>query len=214
MRCIPLSDSAILLQLGDQPDPLANHQVHRLSAALSAASHPGILEMVPGYASLVVHYDPLLLTQTQVINWLSDHHAAAREGAARPPRRVEVPVRYDGPDLPDVAALLGLSLQDVIRQHSDVEYTVYMMGFSPGFAYLGVLSFALPVPRLATPRTRVPAGSVAVAGTQTGIYPVDSPGGWRILGHTNLRPFDLRREPPFLLAPGDRVRFVVEPDLP
>ena len=209
-KIIHLSDSSILLPLGDSIDPETNRRVHALAAALALDSLPGVSETVPGYTSLVVHYDPLVLTHTQVTDWLSAHAEIAAETSARPARKIEIPVQYGGEyglDLDSVAAHCHLSPAEIIRLHSETEYTVYMMGFTPGFAYLGRVPAALVTPRLETPRTRVRAGTVAIAGEQTGIYPVDSPGGWRLIGHTDLLPFDPLREPPFLFAPGDSVRF-------
>ena len=126
-------------------------------------------------------------------------------------RLVEVPVRYggaDGPDLEDVARLHGLRPSDVVELHASVEYEAFFLGFAPGFAYLGPLPASLVTPRLDVPRPRVPAGSVAIAGAQSAIYPTDTPGGWRLIGRTDLRPWDVARDPPALILPGDRVRFV------
>ena len=137
----------------------------------------------------------------------------ANEGQMLKPRRIEVPVRYGGaggPDLEAVAAYHKLSIDEVVRLHTSREYTVYMMGFTPGFPYMGTLDSKIATPRLKTPRTRVPAGSVGIAEAQTGIYPIESPGGWQILGHTSLKLFDPEAAQPFLLSPGDRVQFVVE----
>jgi KipI family sensor histidine kinase inhibitor len=208
---LPLSDTSVRLSLGEHLDPATNRRVHLLAAALALDPLPGVSETVPGYASLVVHYDPLTLTHAQVAEWLGAHQASAASAAARPARRVEVPVQYGGEnglDLDFVAAHCHLTVAEVIRLHSSNPYLVYMMGFTPGFAYLGKLPDALVTPRLETPRTLVRAGTVAIAGAQTGIYPLASPGGWRLLGHTTLLPFDPRRNPPFLFAPGDEVRFV------
>lgn len=203
-----LSDSAILLHLGERIDPAVNRQVHLLAAALALDPLPGFLECVPGYASLTVHYDPLALTHAQVCDWLESRINLSAETASRPVKTIEVPVTYDGPDLDFVAEYCHLSPAEVIRLHASVSYTVYMMGFTPGFPYLGILPEALRVPRLDVPRIRVPAGSVALAGAQTGIYPVDSPGGWRLIGRAALTLFDPQREPPFLFAPGDEVRLM------
>jgi KipI family sensor histidine kinase inhibitor len=204
----PLSDSSILIKLGDAIDPLLNQRVHALAAQLGLNPLEGVTETVPGYASLVVHYDPLVRSQAEITDWLSAQLDSNTEAALRPPRRIEIPVIYNGPDLAFVAEHCHLKVGDVIRIHSETEYTVYMMGFMPGFPYLGKLPESLVTPRLATPRSHVPAGSVAIAAGQTGIYPVDSPGGWQLIGHTFLALYDVRREPPFLLAPGDRVRFI------
>ncbi|PWH12269.1 MAG: allophanate hydrolase [Anaerolineae bacterium] len=208
VKIIPLSDCALLVQLGESIDPLTNRQVHLLAAALERDPLPGFLECVPGYASLAVHYDPLILAYGQIYDWLVNRLALVEPSAARPARRVEVPVTYDGPDLEFVAAYCHLTPAQVIGLHSSTLYHVYMMGFAPGFAYLGIVPEPLRVPRLETPRTRVPAGSVAIAGAQTGIYPFETPGGWRLLGHTALTLFDPLRDPPFLFAPGDEVQFV------
>lgn len=197
-----------MLRLGEAIDPAINHQAHLLATALALDPLPGIIETVPGYASLAVHYDPLALTHAQVCEWLQSRLGLAAETASRPVKTVEVPVIYDGPDLDFVAAHCRLTIDEVIRLHTSNPYTVYMMGFTPGFPYLGILPEALRVPRLETPRPKVPASSVALAGAQTGIYPVDSPGGWRLVGRTPLTLFDPQRAPPFLFAPGDEIRFL------
>jgi len=203
-----LTDSSILVTFGEAIDLETNRKVHALAARLAQNPLEGVIETVPGYASLVVHYDPLTRTHAEITEWLAAHLNVEGDTRPRPPRRVEVPVIYDGPDLPFVAQHCGLSVDEVIRLHSENDYTVYMMGFMPGFPYLGKLPEALHVPRLKTPRTHVPAGSVAIAGGQTGIYPQDSPGGWRLIGRTDLKLYDPQRESPFLFAPGDTVRFV------
>lgn len=204
----PLSDSAILVKLGEQIEPTVNQQVHQLAACLSQDLSQGIIEIAPGYASLVVHYDPLLLSQGEIMDWVSEQRETANTALLRSPRRVEIPVTYNGPDLAFVAEHCRIKTGEVIKLHSGTEYTVYTMGFMPGFPYLGKLPETLTAPRLATPRSHVPAGSVAIAGGQTGIYPVDSPGGWRLIGQTTVKLYDAQRNPPFLLAPGDTVRFI------
>jgi KipI family sensor histidine kinase inhibitor len=207
---LPLTDSSILLPLGDRIDPALNRRAHALTARL--AEHPleGVLETVPAYASLTVHYDPLLRTHAEVAAWLASHLATQTETAPPPARTIEIPVIYDGPDLAFVAEHCHLSIPEIIHLHSAAEYTVAMMGFLPGFPYLGGLPQELHVPRRASPRTHVPAGSVAIAGAQAGIYPQESPGGWQLLGRTDIPLYDPQREPPFLLAPGDKVRFVTD----
>jgi len=139
------------------------------------------------------------------------------ENESRKPRRIEVPVRYGGelgPDLEFVASHCGLRVENVIRIHSGKIYSVYMMGFTPGYPYMGKLDDALITPRLETPRTRVPAGTVAIAGSQTGIYSIESPGGWQLIGWTPLKLFDPESESPFLFSPGDEVKFIVENNVP
>ena len=205
----PLGDSAILIQLGDAINPALNQRVHALSALLQ--SIPAVIETVPAYCTILVHYDPLAATYNQIKNMIEEKISHLDESTHRPSHRLEIPVLYgnaSGPDLEPAAVTLALSPSELIRLHSEREYTVYMMGFTPGFPYMGILDERLTLPRLSTPRTRVPAGSVAIAGSQTGIYPVDSPGGWHILGWTPLKLFDLLSENPFLFAPGDTVKFV------
>jgi KipI family sensor histidine kinase inhibitor len=212
-RLLAIGDSALLVRLGDEIDPVLNQRVHALDALLRADQIAGVIETVPAYATLLLHYDPLVLTYAQVSDWVKMELARVNSAASHEPRRIEVPVRYGGehgPDLEYVAALQHLNFQEVIRLHTGTEYTVYMMGFTPGFAYMGKLADGLVTPRLETPRLLVPAGSVGIAGAQTGIYPIDSPGGWRLIGRTSLPLFDLGADPPFLFSPGDTVRFVDE----
>ena len=207
----PLGDSALLVQLGNEINPAINHRVHALNALLQTNSIMGIIETVPAYCTLLVHYDPLILTFDEVTHWAQDKLTQLDDSFHRMPRQIEVPVRYggaSGPDLETVAASKGISTADVIRIHSAREYTVYMMGFTPGFPYLGILDERLIMPRLETPRTLVRAGTVAIAGSQTGIYPLDSPGGWHLIGWTPLKLFDPTSGAPFLFAPGDVVNFI------
>lgn len=209
----PLGDSALLVQLGDEIDIAINQRVHALNALLQTKQIPGILEMVPSYCTLTVHYDPLLLTFDQAVHWVQDEMDRMADSINRTPRRIEVPVRYggaSGPDLETVAVTKGISTADVIRIHSGREYTVYMMGFTPGFPYMGKLDERLVMPRLETPRIKVEAGIVAIAGLQTGIYPLNSPGGWHLIGWTPIKLFDPISETPFFFAPGDVVKFVPE----
>lgn len=210
---LPLGDSSLLIRLGDGIDLATNLRVHVLDARLRQASLPGIVETVPAYATLLVHYDPLIATVGQLTEALKSEMAVVHQGMDRKPRRIEVPVRYggeSGPDLPFVASYHHSAPAEIVRLHVSHEYTVFMMGFTPGFPYMGKLDNALVTPRLETPRTRVPAGSVGIAGAQTGIYPIDSPGGWQLIGRTSLSLFNISAPEPFLFAPGDSVRFIVE----
>jgi inhibitor of KinA len=207
----PLGDSALLVELGDKIDSAINQRVHALNALLQTNSIAGIIETVPAYCTLLIHYDPLILTFDQVVYWVRDKTTQLDDFFHRMPRQFEVPVRYGGacgPDLETIAVSKGISIADVIRIHSEREYTVYMMGFTPGFPYLGTLDERIIMPRLETPRTLVKAGSVAIAGSQTGIYPLDSPGGWHLIGRTPLRLFDPTSNSPFLFSPGDTVKFI------
>jgi KipI family sensor histidine kinase inhibitor len=211
-RLEALADDAWLLRLGDTLDASLNAQVHALTARIAAAAPAWVLDVVPAYASLAVFFDTSAITAGEVRSWLhAQASAPLGQAHATPARRVEVPVLYGGehgPDLDSAAAELGLPPHELVARHAAGEYRVAMIGFAPGFPYLSGLDPALALPRLATPRTRVPAGSVAIAGGQAGIYPRESPGGWRLLGCTPLRLFDPAHEPPSLLQPGDRVRFV------
>ena len=207
----PLGDSALLVELGDKIDSAINQRVHALNALLQANSIAGIVETVPAYCTLLIHYDPLILTLNQVTHWVQDKLTQVDDSLHRKPRQLEVPTRYggaSGPDLETVAVSKGMSAADVVRIHSAREYIVYMMGFTPGFPYLGTLDERLIMPRMDTPRTLVKAGSVAIAGSQTGIYPLASPGGWHLIGCTAPKLFDPLSASPFLFLPGDVVKFV------
>ncbi len=207
----PLGDSALLVQLGDKIDSAINQRVHALNALLQTKNIAGIIETVPAYCTLLIHYDPLILTFNQVTSWVRDNLTQVDDSLNRKPRQLEVPTRYggaSGPDLETVAVSKGISATDVIRIHSEREYIVYMMGFTPGFPYLGTLDQRLIMPRIETPRMLVKAGTVAIAGSQTGIYPLDSPGGWHLIGWTSLILFDPTSNLPFLFAPGDIIKFI------
>lgn len=210
---LPLGDSALLVQFGEEIDITVNRRVHTLAALIHVAPLPGVIETVPAYRTLLIHYDPLILTEEEIQEWVRLKLDQLEDNRMRTPRQLEIPVRYGGEygiDLEFVAGYHHLRVEDVIRIHSAKTYTIYMMGFTPGFPYMGKLDAAIVTPRLETPRTHVSAGTVAIAGSQTGIYPINSPGGWRLIGHTSLRLFDSEAEAPFLLSPGDEVRFVVK----
>jgi KipI family sensor histidine kinase inhibitor len=210
----PCGDSALLVTLGDRIDLALNRRVHALASRLGDDPLHGLVSAVPGYATLLVHYDPLLLDYDQVLEWAQAQVRqvqAAHDDSLPPPRRVEVPTLYGseyGPDLDFVATHCGLPPAEVVRRHAARDYPVYLVGFAPGFPYLGGLDESIAAPRLPSPRLKVPAGSVGIAGAQTGIYSVDSPGGWQLIGWTPLKLFDPARQPASLLAPGDLVRFV------
>jgi KipI family sensor histidine kinase inhibitor len=182
--------------------------VHRLHAALRELDPPGVVELVPAYRTVLIVADP---AQAEVLDDLAARlpHLELPPAEAVAGETVEIPVSYDGEDLPEVAGMTGLEPEEVVRRHTAPEYTVAFLGFSPGFPYLVGLDPALEVPRRDTPRTSIPAGSVGLAGNQTGIYPTASPGGWQLIGRTSVTLFDPARDPPALLAPGTRLRFTV-----
>ncbi len=214
-RFLVAGDSALVVEFGDEISERVNRRVIALADALDGAGPPGLRESVPTYRSLLVHYDPLCISYEEMVDYVSD---AVRTRDARAPierRSVQIPVAYGGefgPDLDFVADYHTLSVSDVVRLHCGATYPVCMLGFSPGFAYLGGLPQAIATPRLDTPRTRVSAGSVGIAGYQTGIYPIATPGGWRIIGRTPVELFNAQDDPPVMLRPGDSVRFVPIPE--
>lgn len=207
-----LAEDAWLIHLGTTADAATNADVHALAARIHAQSPAWLCDLVPAYASLGVFFDSGNMDADTVRDWLSAQCLVdIKTATVAPSRIVEIPVCYGGAhgeDLDAAASELGIAPAELIARHVEATYAVAMIGFAPGFPYLSGLDPTLALPRLATPRTRVPAGSVAIGGAQTGIYPRESPGGWRLLGRTPLHLFDAQRDPPSLLAPGDGVRFV------
>jgi KipI family sensor histidine kinase inhibitor len=208
----PASDRSLLVAFGESISVETHRRVFHLTRALEGAR--GILNLHPAYASLLVEFDPRLRDHAQIEALVRQCEAGKWEGTrVAESRLVEIPVRYGGefgPDLPDVARHTGLTPERVVEMHAAAAYLVYFLGFAPGFAYLGGLPPELATPRLSAPRKRVPAGSVAIGGNQTGVYPIESPGGWRIIGHTDAKLFDPNAAEPVLLRMGDRLRFVPE----
>lgn len=202
-------DSALLLELEPRIDAEVNARAIAIANAVRRAAVAGVRDVVSTYRSVAVFFDPLHTRLESVVSALEG--AAAQPPPEPPSRIVEVPAAYGGehgPDLIDVARLAGLPEAEVVRRHAADPYRVFMLGFVPGFAYMGTVDPAIAAPRRATPRVRVPAGSVGIAGRQTGIYPQETPGGWQLIGRTRVRPFDAARTPQFLFGPGDLVRFV------
>lgn len=207
---IPASDSSLLVEFGTTIAPEFHARVLALLHTLLEEGDARIRNLHPAYASLLIDFDPLRLSHAELTNRVRDLIEAAPVTNQATARTVNIPVCYDaefGPDLSDVAAHNGILIEEVVRLHTSATYFVYFLGFSPGFAYLGGLDPKLRTPRLSTPRKHVVAGSVGIAGEQTGVYPIDSAGGWRLIGRTPLRMFHSNAEPPSLLQPGDAVRF-------
>ena len=210
-RYLPAGDRALSIELGDEISPETNRRVHSLTRAIEARGISGVVDLVPTYRAILVYYDPLTLSLAELKERLAGVEQTAEQAAPGTARVVEIPALYGGeygPDLEFVADHSGLSQEEVVRVHAGMDYLIYGMGFTPGFAYLGGMSERIATPRLQTPRTLIPAGSVGIAERQTGVYPIASPGGWRLIGRTPVQLFDAGRDPPVLAGPGDYVRFV------
>jgi len=210
VRVDPLGDQAVLLTFGDHVDPAVNARVAALARQLRRNPPDGVIDIVPAYTTLAAWFDPARRRHDELAAEMLEREAASHQAEPDAGRAWVIPVCYDGPDLDWVAAQTGLTPEDVVRRHTARRYTVFLLGFVPGFAYLGELDPALVLPRRSEPRRRVPAGSVAIAGAQTAVYPLETPGGWHLIGRTSTRLFDPQREPPALLAAGDTVRFTAE----
>jgi inhibitor of KinA len=219
MRFTPLGDNALMLEVGDVIDEPTHRRVQEAWRVLAAAPLPGVIELVPAYTTVTLFYDPALAVQAgaaehDIFEWLV---AQVKERLDNPPkmekakgRTVEIPVCYGGefgPDLGLVAKQTKLSPEEVVKRHAKPEYLVYLVGFAPGFPYLGGLPKELETPRHAKPRMVVPPGSVGIGGAQTGIYPLATPGGWNLIGRTPEKIFRPAEHPPVLLRTGDRVKF-------
>lgn len=207
-----LGDRAILLRVGEQIDDAVQSRVRALCAHLEQQLPAGVIELVPAFTTVAVHYDPRQVRFAELAAVLHERANSVDEEVTPPSRTLLIPVRYGGvagPDLEHVATNAGLTPDEVVRLHAAGEYVVHMIGFAPGFPYLGGLDARIACARRDTPRTRVHAGSVGIGGSQTGVYPIESPGGWQIIGRTELKLFDPARDPAALLKPGDRVRFTV-----
>jgi inhibitor of KinA len=208
---LPAGDAALVVQLPERIDPALNAWCVSLAGRVNERLRPTVRDVVIGYCSVTVYFDPLSVD----VRWLDEELRTEAERLDVDDRAVsggivDVPVCYGGelgPDLEDVARFAACSADEVVERHTGREYRVYLVGFVPGFAYMAEVDATIAAPRRASPRTAVPAGSVAIAGGQTGIYPATTPGGWNIIGRTPLAPYDPERSAPFLFRPGDRVRF-------
>jgi len=208
---VSLGDSAITVEFGDEIDPRVNVRVVAFAKTVAHQGWRGIVDVVPTYRSVTVHFDPLQWDSATLTDRLT---ALPRPGSGETESigtLHSIPVLYGGewgPDLDDVAAFAGLHPAQAVSLHASVRYRVYMLGFSPGFPYLGLVSERLAMPRLSTPRSRIPAGSVGIADRQTGIYPTATPGGWRLVGRTPIKLYRKTGPDHFLLRPGDQVQFL------
>ncbi|PKP34030.1 MAG: allophanate hydrolase [Bacteroidetes bacterium HGW-Bacteroidetes-17] len=211
MKIIPSGDSAMLVRFGNEITEKINTRVHDLHFMLDELKVKGIIEMVPAYTDLLILYDPLKVSYdglNQIIN--EEIKKPGKQGTIKQ-RIIEIPVCYDeefGSDLAEVSEHTGLSKDEIIRIHSNSKYLVYMLGFTPGFSYLGGMDERIACPRKKIPRQNIPAGSVGIADKQTGIYPIESPGGWQLIGRTPLNLFNPEREEVFLCQAGDQLQFI------
>ena len=209
-RIIPAGDSALVVEFEERIDPEVNARAIAVADALQAAPIAGVRDVVPTYRTVAVFFDPLRTNYDALLERLETaaQRPAGDTGHQRTP--VVIPVCYGGdlgPDIADVAGVARISEDEVVALHAGATYRVFMMGFVSGFAYMGIVDPRIAAPRRATPRVRVPLGSVGIAGEQTGVYPAETPGGWQIIGRTPLKPFDATRPDPFLVKAGDSVRF-------
>lgn len=209
-------DRGILVEYGDVIDPDVNSKVRSMAIVMDENPPAGVVEIIPTYRSLLIIYDPSVTQPDKLKKTLGSLEARLGEIRIPPPRTVELPVCYGGefgPDIDTVAETNHLTVEQVVELHCEPEYPIYMVGFTPGFPFLGGLSEKLHTPRLETPRTLVPEGSVGIANNQTGIYPIASPGGWQLIGRTPVKLFAPWRQNPFLYQAGDRLKFKpISPD--
>lgn len=214
IRMLRAGEQGLVVEFGNVISPQVNARVRRLATKIARSKVEGVMELVTTYRSLLVYFDPLRLARSDLSRMIERLLAVEEEvdkGGTDKVRLIRVPVCYGGefgPDLDDVAQHNGLSVEDVVAIHSSRPYLVYMLGFTPGFPYLGGMSPKIAMPRLEKPRTKIPRGSVGIADKQTGFYPIESPGGWRLIGRTPLKPFSPRSARPFLFAAGDYLQFV------
>jgi inhibitor of KinA len=213
IRMLCAGEQGLVVEFGNVISPQVNARVRRLASKMAQSKIEGVVELVPTYRSLLVYFDPLRLARSDLSRMIERMLEVGEEvdkGGKDMVRLIRVPVCYGGefgPDLDDVAQHAGLSVEDVVTIHSSSPYLVYMLGFTPGFAYLGGMSPKIATPRLARPRTKIPKGSVGIADKQTGLYAMESPGGWRLIGRTPLNPFSPGSSRPFLFAAGDYLQF-------
>lgn len=210
IKILPSGDSAVLIRFGSVISEELNREVRKLSAQLTAEKIKGIIELIPSYSDLTLLYNPLIVSFKTIYKTIETMLEETREPEEMHERILEIPVCYEasmGTDLEEVSRHTGLGTEEIIQIHSSATYRVYLLGFTPGFPYLGGMKKQIACPRKSNPRQSIPAGSVGIAGNQTGIYPIDSPGGWQIIGRTPLRLFDPGRKDIFLFRAGDRIRF-------
>ncbi len=206
----PLGDQGLLITFGNRIDPEIHKKVRRLYEAIKKEQFSWLMDVVPAYTTIMINYNPLQVSYEEVRETIKGLKTHPRGKDLKHRKRKVIPTLYGGetgPDLEELAKLKDLSIDEVIEIHSRPEYLVYMLGFTPGFPYLGGMDERIAAPRLKNPRKKIPKGSVGIAGSQTGIYPMESPGGWRLIGRTPIPLFDPEREDPFYIKPGDILVF-------
>lgn len=209
-KILPVGDKAIVVEFGDEISVECNNKVLSLYKNITSNKEPYIISSIPTYRSLLIKYDPLEISYPELIEEINEKLKQQKDLNIKP-KVMEIPVKYGGdfgPDIEYVAKHNNISIDEVIKLHTKPLYRIYMIGFTMGFAYLGGMSSKIETPRLEKPRTKIPAGSVGIAGKQTGIYPVESPGGWRLIGKTPVKLYDPYREDPILVKPGNYIKFV------
>jgi len=210
-KYLAAGDRALIVEVGDKIEEAANTKIRGLNLAIIGSNIKGILEMVPTYRSIMIIYNPMEIEFDELVDRIKSLEKNVNNMVLTEARVVEIPTVYGGeygPDINFVAEHNKISVEEVIKIHTSVEYLIYMIGFTPGFPYLGGMSDKIETPRLKTPRTKIPAGSAGIAGKQTGIYPIESPGGWQLIGRTPVKLYDPNRCKPVLLEAGDYIKFV------
>lgn len=211
IRIAPAGDSSILIEFGHEIKPEINQKISATVQLLKAQHTPGVIDIIPAFCSLLINYDPRVISYGEMKKRVQEIVKVEVKAGETRKKVYEIPVCYGGefgPDIQAIADHAGLSVEEVIEIHSSRDYLIYMLGFLPGFCYLGGLDERIHTPRLASPRLKISAGSVGIGGSQTGIYPLDSPGGWQLMGMTPVKTYDPDREVPILVEAGDYIRFV------
>jgi inhibitor of KinA len=209
-RVVPAGDSALIVEFEERIDPAINARAIAAAEAIQRAAISGVRDVVPTFRSVAIYFDPLRTDYDRLLTLVHQQSRLPTVPAETGAAPLRIPVCYGGdlgPDLPAVARFGDMSEDEAIRIHAATTYRVFMLGFVPGFAYMGIVDERIAAPRHATPRVRVPAGTVGIAGVQTGIYPAETPGGWQLIGRTPVKPFDPERPQPFLMKAGDAVQF-------